>query len=173
MLAVDHFFPPSNPALPSAPAKKSFSSVNSSILASSVLTSTVGPAVSVFASSPKTPVAPLKQLVFPLFDLVGVHIELLGQFHQRLLTSDGGERHFCLESRAVVPAVVSSWSLLFPASKPKSGRNSTYPRCADFLSHLFPTRTWTPRTRLSSLVGTAFAILQPYVQRYYPRMSEC
>jgi hypothetical protein len=27
--------------------------------------------------------------------------------------------------------------LLFPASKPKSGRNSTYPRCSDFPSHLF------------------------------------
>jgi hypothetical protein len=47
---------------------------------------------------------PLKELVFPLFDLVGVHIELLGQFHQRLFASDGGERHLCLESRAVVPA---------------------------------------------------------------------
>ncbi|ASX09094.1 hypothetical protein CA696_028840 (plasmid) [Escherichia coli] len=33
-----------------------------------------------------------------------MHVELLGQFHQRLLTSDRGERHFCLESRAVVPA---------------------------------------------------------------------
>jgi integrase len=29
-----------------------------------------------------------------------------------------------------------SWSLLFPASKPKSGRNSTYPRCSDFPSQL-------------------------------------
>src|SRR5690606_5148459 len=47
---------------------------------------------------------PLKKLVFPLFDLVGVHVELLGQFHQRLLTSNGGECHLCLESRAVVPA---------------------------------------------------------------------
>jgi hypothetical protein len=33
-------------------------------------------------------------------------------------------------------AVVSSWYLLFPASKPKSGRNSTYPGCADFPSQL-------------------------------------
>jgi hypothetical protein len=31
--AVDHFFPPSNPALPSAPDKKSFSSVSSPISA--------------------------------------------------------------------------------------------------------------------------------------------
>ncbi|WP_246721480.1 SDR family NAD(P)-dependent oxidoreductase [Rhizobium leguminosarum] len=33
-----------------------------------------------------------------------MHIELLGQLHQRLLTSDGGERYLRLESRAVVPA---------------------------------------------------------------------
>lgn len=47
---------------------------------------------------------PLKNLVFLLFDLVGVHVELLGQFHQRPLASNGGECHLCLESRAVVPA---------------------------------------------------------------------
>src|SRR5690606_35961408 len=33
-----------------------------------------------------------------------MHIELLGQFHQSLLTSDGGKCHLRLESRAVVPA---------------------------------------------------------------------
>ena len=33
VLAVDHFFPPSNPALPSALDKKSFSKVSSPILA--------------------------------------------------------------------------------------------------------------------------------------------
>jgi hypothetical protein len=33
-----------------------------------------------------------------------VHVELLGQFHQRLLAPDGGKRHLRLESRAVVPA---------------------------------------------------------------------
>jgi len=47
---------------------------------------------------------PLKELVFPLLDLVGVLVKLLGQFHKRLLASNGGERHFCLESRAMVPA---------------------------------------------------------------------
>ncbi len=46
----------------------------------------------------------LKELVFSLLDLVGVHVKLLGQFHQRLFASDGGERYFCLESRAVVSA---------------------------------------------------------------------
>ena len=39
---------------------------------------------------------PLKELVFPLLDLIGVHVELLGQFHQRLLTSDGRERRLSL-----------------------------------------------------------------------------
>ncbi|MCK3557011.1 hypothetical protein MZI58_25000, partial [Escherichia coli] len=34
------------------------------------------------------------------------------------------------------PTICNSASLLFPASKPKSGRNSTYPRCADFPSQL-------------------------------------
>src|SRR5690606_33997397 len=47
---------------------------------------------------------PLKELVFPLLNLVGMHVELLGQFHQCLLASNGGKRHLCLESRAVVPA---------------------------------------------------------------------
>ncbi|PUB59389.1 hypothetical protein DB728_38680, partial [Rhizobium leguminosarum bv. viciae USDA 2370] len=38
-------------------------------------------------------------------------------FHQRLLASNGGERHFCLESRAMVPArssrhgISCSWHL--------------------------------------------------------------
>jgi len=54
---------------------------------------------------------PFKELVFRLFDLVGVHVKLLGQFHQRLLTSYGGERHFSLESRAVVPARLSRHGL--------------------------------------------------------------
>jgi len=48
--------------------------------------------------------SPLLEPVFTLLDLVGMHVELLGQFHQCLLASKGGKRHFCLESRAVVPA---------------------------------------------------------------------
>jgi hypothetical protein len=47
---------------------------------------------------------PLKELVFPLFDLVGVHVKLLGQFHQRLFAPNGGKCHLRLESRAMVPA---------------------------------------------------------------------
>ena len=43
MRAVDHRFALGKPALPSAPAKKSFSSVSSPILACSTVRSTAGP----------------------------------------------------------------------------------------------------------------------------------
>jgi hypothetical protein len=56
MLTVDHRFALSNTALVSAPAKKSFLSVNSPIFAWSFSTSTGG-GVSGFPS-PKTPAAP-------------------------------------------------------------------------------------------------------------------
>lgn len=39
------------------------------------------------------PLSLLKELLFSLLDSVGGHIELLGQFHQRLLASDDRERH--------------------------------------------------------------------------------
>src|SRR5882724_195761 len=79
----------------------------------------------------------LKQLVFPLLDLVDVHVELLGQLHQRLLAPDGGQCHLRLESRAMVPARSSCHGIfLFPASKPKSGKNSTYTGCPIFPSQL-------------------------------------
>ncbi|CDI12122.1 protein of unknown function (plasmid) [Agrobacterium pusense] len=48
--------------------------------------------------------SPAKQLLFALFDRVGVHVELQGHFYQRLRTSDSGKCHVCLKSRAVVPA---------------------------------------------------------------------
>ncbi|WP_418314277.1 hypothetical protein [Phyllobacterium zundukense] len=41
----------------------------------------------------------LKELVFPLLGLVDVHIELLGQFYQRLLAAVGCKRHLRLESQ--------------------------------------------------------------------------
>src|SRR6266702_6175236 len=55
--AVDHRFALSNPALVSAPSKKSFSSVNSPILACSDFTSTAGAADGP-PPGPKTPEAP-------------------------------------------------------------------------------------------------------------------
>ena len=68
----------SSPALPSAPAKKSLASVNSPIFACRTLTSTAG-AASALAPSPKTAVAPSRELAAPLRDLVRMHVELPGK----------------------------------------------------------------------------------------------
>src|SRR5260370_451590 len=57
VLTVDHRFRLSTPALVSAPSKKSFSSVNSPILACSDFTSMAGTASAMFPD-PKTPEAP-------------------------------------------------------------------------------------------------------------------
>src|SRR5471032_2574230 len=63
VLAVDHRFALSNPALVSAPSKKSFSSVNSPILACSDFTSIAGAASAMFPD-PKTPEAPPSNWAF-------------------------------------------------------------------------------------------------------------
>jgi hypothetical protein len=76
---------------------------------------------------------PLKKRVFPLFHLVGIHVELLGQFHQRLLSANAT---FALEAWLCSGTVVLSWHLLFPASAPKSGRNFPYLSVAGFPIHL-------------------------------------
>lgn len=54
----------------------------------------------------------LQQLGLPLGDLVGMDIMLLGQFGQGLLATEGGQRHFGLERRRVVPAGTSAHLLL-------------------------------------------------------------
>jgi chaperone modulatory protein CbpM len=58
-------------------------------------------------------------------DLIGRHIEPLGQFHQRLLAADSGGRHLGLVSRTMVPA--SSRHDISCPGTPKSGSYSTYP----------------------------------------------
>src|SRR5271169_4969798 len=58
VLTVDHRFVLSRPALPSAPAKKSFSSVSSPILACRDLRSTLAADGAVRGSDPNTPAAP-------------------------------------------------------------------------------------------------------------------
>src|SRR5664280_2293732 len=63
VLAVDHRFALSNPALVSAPSKKSFSSVNSPILACSDFTSMTGVAGAMLPD-PKTPEAPPSNWAF-------------------------------------------------------------------------------------------------------------
>jgi len=63
MTTVDHRLALSNPALMSAPSKKSFSSVNSPILACKLFKSTLEAAASLL-SCPKTPAAPSKSWAF-------------------------------------------------------------------------------------------------------------
>src|SRR4051812_46233504 len=64
MRTVDHRFALGKPALPSAPAKKSFSSVSSPILACSTVRSTIGPLPSGRLSEPNTPAAPSRSCAF-------------------------------------------------------------------------------------------------------------
>src|SRR3954454_1994216 len=63
VLTVDHRFALSNPALVSAPSKKSFSSVSSPILACSDFTSIAG-AAGAMLPEPKTPEAPPSNWAF-------------------------------------------------------------------------------------------------------------
>src|ERR1700680_2138073 len=64
VLTVDHRFALSNPALVSAPSKKSFSSVSSPILACSDFTSTTGSAATLPAPGPNTSAAPPSSCAF-------------------------------------------------------------------------------------------------------------
>jgi hypothetical protein len=41
---------------------------------------------------------PLKELVLPLLDLIGMHVELLGQFHQRLSPLMAASATFALKA---------------------------------------------------------------------------
>ena len=103
MITVDHRFALSNPALVSAPSKKSFSSVSSPIFACKLFKSTLEAAASLL-SWPKNPSRAFKELGFPLGDLIGVDVELLRQFGERLLPLHSGQGHLSLEARCVVPA---------------------------------------------------------------------
>ena len=98
MLTVDHRFALSNPALVSAPSKKSFSSVSSPILACSDFTSIAG-AAGVPPPGPKTLGSAALKLRFPRRDLIGVDVEMLGQLGYRPVALDGGQRHLRLEGR--------------------------------------------------------------------------
>ena len=127
---IDHFLALGNrPAFPSAPDKKSFSSVSSPIFACRVFTSTIG-SDSAFGASPNTPVA-------PLLDLDRVNVEILRQLDQRPLALDRSYSHFRLECRTVVPARSFCHGLLLARSimLPLRGK-STYPSCSDFPNHL-------------------------------------
>ena len=111
VLTVDHRFALSNPALVSAPSKKSFSSVSSPILACSDFTSTAGCAAAVAAAGTEHIGSPALKLRLPRCDLIGVDVELLGKLRQRSIALDGGKRHLRLEGRCVVPARSSAHGL--------------------------------------------------------------
>src|SRR6185295_2783993 len=64
VLGVDHRFALNNPALVSAPSKKSFSSVSSPILACSDFTSTAGGSAPLPPPGPKTSAAPSSSCAF-------------------------------------------------------------------------------------------------------------
>ena len=111
VLTVDHRFALSNPALVSAPSKKSFSNVSSPILACSDFTSTAGWRRDIAAPWTEHRSGGALKLSLPRGDLIGVDVELLGQLRQRPIALDGGKRHLCLEGRCVVPARSSAHAL--------------------------------------------------------------
>jgi hypothetical protein len=142
MGTADHRFALSRPALPSAPSKKSFSSVSPPVLAGRDFQSTAGAAGSGRAAAPAPPAAPSRSCAFHwgwaevakgsvkrrLMDNRRVDIELRRHTGQRLLAFDRSQSHFRLTAGAwfrrgrlliVSPALRPFW--------PVSGRNSTYP----------------------------------------------
>ena len=60
---------------------------------------------------PEHPGGPFLKLRLPLRDLVGMNVEVLRQLSNRALAPDGGQRHFRLECRCVVPACSSAHRL--------------------------------------------------------------
>jgi hypothetical protein len=137
VVAVDHRFALSMPALMSAPSKKPFSSASSPILACSAFRSTGG--VPFAGASPNTAARALEQLVLPVGDLVGVQIEPLGEFGQRLVAANGGQRNARLERRGVVTSGPSAHSVLRFLGPPARSQEQIVhlSRCPDFRGHLF------------------------------------
>jgi len=133
---IDHFPALGNrPALPSAPDKNRSPA---SVLRPSHAGSSHRWSAPARPSGPhRTPGRPLKQLVSPLLDPVGMDVEFLRQLDHGLLALDRGYRHLRPESRAVVPARSSCHGLLLARSIMLLLRGkSTYPGCSDFRSHL-------------------------------------
>ena len=79
-----------------------------------------------------------KKLVAPLFDLVRMHIELLRQLDQCLLTLDREHCRFRLKCEAWVPARSSSYGLLLAGgSMMRTRRKYNQPTCSYFPSHIW------------------------------------
>jgi len=90
VIRVEHRFALSNPVLVSAPSKKSFSNVSWPILGCSGTRSTGSWASA--APPPKASAACSSSLLLPVGDLVGVRAEMLGQFGQGAVFTQGKPR---------------------------------------------------------------------------------
>jgi hypothetical protein len=106
MLTVDHRFALRRPALPSAFQKivdqRQFSDLRMQGL------DVDGGRLRLWSRlGAEHPDSPFQKLVTPLLNLVGVDVELLSQFRQRLLALDCSQRRLRLECRGVVPACSS------------------------------------------------------------------
>src|SRR5260370_30775584 len=101
---LDHRFALSKPALPSAPSKKSFSSVSSPILACSDFTSTGWLRGSLAAAGTEYIGCPFLELRLPRCDLIWVDVGLLRKLSQGSIALQGRKCHLRLEGRRVVPA---------------------------------------------------------------------
>ena len=134
---VDHRFALGNsPALPSAPDKKSFTSVNSPIFACNIFVNRRLGRLAIALRS-ENPRRPFKQLAAPRRDVVRVNVELLRQLGQRLLALHGSQGHLRLEGGAVVPArslrhLISCSAAMLAAFRQKLHLAA----CPNFPSHL-------------------------------------
>ena len=104
VLTVDHRLALSNPALVSAPSKKSFSRRQLADLGVKRLQVDARRRLRLAPVRAEQASRPFQHLASPLRDLVRVHIEKLSQFGQRLVALHGSQRHLRLEARRVVPA---------------------------------------------------------------------
>src|SRR3954471_9453096 len=137
MVAVDHRFALSRPALLSAPDKKSLVSVSSPILACSVFTS-MEFAASPFGSVPNTPAAPSRSCAFQLVIWFGCTSNCCASSASVFSPFTAARANFALKAglwfrrdrRDIVsPVLQPVW--------PPSGRNSTHLPCPDSPSHLW------------------------------------
>src|SRR4051812_43501017 len=97
---------------------------------------------------PEHPSRPLQELSLPGHDLVGMDIELLGQFGQRLLAPHGSQSHLRFESRRVVPAWSSAHRFSCSAAILAAVRQKT------------PLIQPVQKSRASSVHGSASAALR-------------
>src|SRR5215212_11674478 len=87
----------------------------------------------------------VEELGLPLGDLVRVHSKLLGQLREGLLAFHGGQGHFGLKSRRVVPAGSLAHRLSCSAAILAALRQKLH------LSHRpnFPSQLWPPTVAMS------------------------